>query len=83
MEAGVPFFYRRYFMSRIFDRRIRFRIFFCPHSLVDFSCLSSGFEFFACSASSSAAAVEMTRRRKVDRITLRTRGTLQTLDKAV
>jgi hypothetical protein len=70
-------------MSRIFDKGMGTEESDSDYSSVDFSYLSSGFGFFACTASSSTAAVEMTRRRKVDRITLRIRGTLQTLDKAV
>jgi hypothetical protein len=71
------------FMSRIFDKGMGTEESDSDYSSVDSSYLSSGFGFFACTASSSAAAVEMTRKRKVDRITLRIRGTLQTLDKAV
>jgi hypothetical protein len=70
-------------MSRIFDKGMGTEESDSDYFSVDSSYFSRGFSFSAYTASSSVAAVEMTRRRNVDRITLRIRGTLQTLDKAV
>jgi hypothetical protein len=60
-------------MNRIFDKGMGPEESDSDYSFIDSSYLSRGFSFSAHTASSSAAAVEMPRRRKVDRIIMRIR----------